>query len=74
MHLSLPIAAFDVVYNRATTEGAARYFKNSAELVELLNRVSSVEWESQRLVMKEIAVRRYRWSIIADKYAEILNA
>jgi glycosyltransferase involved in cell wall biosynthesis len=73
MHLSLPIAAYDVIYNRVTTEGAARYFRNAAELTELLNRVSPAEWESQRAAMKEIAVRRYRWSIIADKYAAILT-
>jgi hypothetical protein len=54
--------------------GAACYFRNSAELAELLSRVSRAEWESQRAAMKEIAVRRYRRSIIADKYAEILNA
>jgi glycosyltransferase involved in cell wall biosynthesis len=74
MHLSLPIAAYDVIYNRATTEGSARYFSTAAELEELLERVSRAEWENQRAAMKEIAVRRYRWSVIADKYAEILKA
>lgn len=72
MHLSLPIAAFDVVYNRATTEGAAKYFRSSAELAELLDAVSGEEWERQRCVMKEIAERRYRWSMIAGKYAQVL--
>jgi glycosyltransferase involved in cell wall biosynthesis len=72
MHLSLPIAAFDVVYNRATTEDSARYFRNADELAALMNSTSPGEWESQRTVMKEIAVRRYRWSLIADKYAKIL--
>ena len=73
MHLSLPIAAFDVIYNRATTEGAAKYFRDAAELAELLNCVPPTEWEAQRATMKAIAVRRYRWSIIADKYSQILN-
>jgi glycosyltransferase involved in cell wall biosynthesis len=74
MHLSLPIAAFDVIYNRATTEEAARYFRTADELADLLNRVLPAEWEMQRAVLKEIAVRRYRWSTIAAKYAEVLNA
>ncbi|MGC2297478.1 MAG: hypothetical protein WA476_01670, partial [Acidobacteriaceae bacterium] len=73
MHLSLPIAAFDVPYNRATTEGAARYFSSPSALAELLDRVSPFEWESERSAMKEIAVRRYRWSMIADKYAGVLK-
>ena len=74
MHLSLPIAAFDVIYNRATTEETARYFSSAEELADLLNRVSPAEWETQRATLKAIAVRRYRWSTIATKYAEILNA
>jgi glycosyltransferase involved in cell wall biosynthesis len=74
MHLGLPIAAFDVSYNRATTERAARYFASAAELAELLERVSPEEWESQREKMKEIAIRRYRWSVIAEKYAEVLSS
>jgi len=73
MHLSLPIAAFDVVYNRATTEGAAQYFKNAAELSELIDKVPPAQWEMQRTTMKAIAVRRYRWNLIADKYAQVLN-
>ena len=70
MHLSLPIAAFDVVYNRATTEDAARYFRDADELAELMDFTAPGEWDTQRTVMKEIAVRRYRWSLIADKYAK----
>jgi len=73
MYLSLPVVAFDVNYNRETTENTALYFKDAAELAELMNRVSPVEWEKQRTVMKEIADRRYRWSIIAEKYADQLN-
>lgn len=74
MHLGLPIAAFDVSYNRATTEGAARYFASAAESTQLLERVSQEEWESQREKMKEIAIRRYRWTVIAEKYAEALSS
>lgn len=74
MYLSLPVAAFDVNYNRATTESAARYFRDAAELAELMDSVSPAEWESMRAVMKEIADRRYLWSIIADKYAALVNA
>jgi glycosyltransferase involved in cell wall biosynthesis len=72
MHLSLPIAAFDVVYNRATTEGAAQYFRSSEELADLLDRVPQDEWNDQRAKMKEIAERRYRWSVIAAKYSQAL--
>jgi hypothetical protein len=59
MCLSLSIAAFDVNYNRAITENAARYFRDAAELAELLENVPPAEWESMRAVMKEIADRPY---------------
>jgi glycosyltransferase involved in cell wall biosynthesis len=73
MHLSLPIVAFDVVYNRETTEHAARYFRDATELAELLDRVTPAEWDAQRAIMKEIAIRRYCWKVVADKYATLFN-
>jgi len=72
MHLSLPIAAFDVIYNRATTEDKAYYFQSADGLKELLGRVPAADWEAKRPVMKAIAERRYRWKLIADKYAEAM--
>jgi len=72
MHLSLPIAAFDVIYNRTTTEDKAYYFRNAEELKELISQVSAADWEACRLTMKAIAERRYRWRVIADKYAETI--
>jgi glycosyltransferase involved in cell wall biosynthesis len=74
MYLSLPVAAFDVNYNLATTESAAHYFRDAAELAELMDCVSPAEWRTMRAVMKDIADRRYLWSIIADKYAALVNA
>ncbi|HKP95027.1 MAG TPA: DUF1972 domain-containing protein [Fibrobacteria bacterium] len=73
MNLSLPIAAFDVVYNRATTENRVRYFHNVASLVELILKVPQSEWDGQRSIVKDIAHRRYRWEGIAQKYAELFR-
>jgi len=73
MALSLPIAAFDVIYNRATTENQVRYFRNVATLAELILQMSQEEWDAQRSIVKEIADRRYRWEIISKKYGEIFK-
>jgi glycosyltransferase involved in cell wall biosynthesis len=73
MHLGLPILAFDVIYNRSTTEGAAEYFGSAAELAGRLRSVPAAEWNCQRSRMKSIADRRYCWSRIAAKYAEIFS-
>lgn len=66
MFLGLNIAAFDVIYNRTTTEEKAVYFKDSKELSILIGRGVINDTE-----MKEIADRRYTWKVIAEKYAEL---
>ncbi len=73
MCLGLPIASFDVTYNRATTEGKACYFKNADDLASLIRTTPDTEWEKQRALMMEIGERRYRWSIIATKYATLFR-
>jgi glycosyltransferase involved in cell wall biosynthesis len=71
MHLGLPIAAFNVVFNRATTEDKAIYFSNSDELTSLILYTPREVWEAKCVIMAEIASRRYKWNIIAEKYAGI---
>lgn len=66
MFFAKPIIAYDVVYNRETTENEAYYFKSIGQLVELVNYDNK---EGQ--IMKEIAKRRYTWKHIAEQY-EIL--
>ena len=70
MFLGLPIVTFDVVYNRATTEGKALYFSDVASLQKaVLDHVQ--DYPALARTMKEIADRRYRWKLIADKYAKL---
>lgn len=63
MSFGKPIIAFDVVYNRETTENKAYYFKNSNQLVELVS-----QKEKDGASMKEIAKWRYTWKHIAKQY------
>lgn len=68
MFFGMPILAFDVVYNRETTENKAHYFKNMEGLLNLL--------ESDDLdgsPMLEIANRRYLWKTISRQYAELFR-
>ncbi len=73
MHLGLPVAAFDVAYNRATTENQASYFNNVASLASLLIQVPQPEWDAQRARMKSISDRRYGWKRIAEEYARLFH-
>ena len=66
MFFGKPILAFDCIYNRATTHQKAYYFKNSEELVNLLN--------GQNLdgtVMRELANQEYTWEKIASQYEKL---
>ncbi|RKE79231.1 DUF1972 domain-containing protein [Rhizobium sp. AG855] len=71
MHFGLPVVAFDCVYNRHTTEGRADYFRSSLDLSALVAGEIRADAGAR---MKEIADRKYRWSIVADQYFEMLSA
>lgn len=63
MFFGKPILAYDVIYNRETTENAAYYFKNCEQLQALLEQPLK-NGES----MRTIAHRRYTWKHIAKQY------
>ncbi len=73
MYLGLPIISFGVNYNRTTTEGQAIYFNNTVELTSLLHTISSADLQQAGRRMKEIANRRYKWSLIARKYQALVE-
>lgn len=67
MFFCIPILAYDVSYNRETTEYAAQYYTSIESLIQLL-RGGMVDSGAK---MVEIACRRYQWSIIAKQYEEL---
>lgn len=73
MYLGLPIISFGVCYNRTTTENGAVYFQNQEELNALLQTTSAQTLGQIGERMKEIADRRYRWSLIAQKYHALVE-
>lgn len=72
MNLQLPILSFDVSYNRATTEDQAFFFKDEEMLRDLVSSLTEKELNSCGESMKEIASRRYTWSVVASKYANLI--
>lgn len=75
MSLQLPIIAFDVVYNRETTENKAYYFRSSEDLInEVIYLINNQEKRNELASsMKEIADRRYTWKIISNKYESLFK-
>ena len=71
MYLGLPIFAYDVLYNKETTEHQAEYFSSAKELVKLVEMMSKDSLASNAEKMYEIASRRYVWSVVAQKYADL---
>lgn len=66
MFFGKPILAYDVVYNRATTDEQAYYFKSSDELLALLDK-NDLKGETMKLIAQE----RYMWRKIACQYENL---
>ena len=71
MYLGLPIAAFNINFNKETTEGKALYFSSPEDLREIVVSASQETLKKEGENMREIAERRYTWSRIARLYAEL---
>lgn len=63
MFFGKPILAYDVVYNRATTDDKAYYFRDAKELRELI-----ANEHLNGNAMKEMAQEKYTWKKIAAQY------
>ncbi len=71
MYLGLPIVAFNVIYNRETTQNKADYFVNSDMLIEVLKDINPDKLLANGKNMKEIALDNYVWQKIACKYVNL---
>jgi glycosyltransferase involved in cell wall biosynthesis len=72
MYSGKPVIVYDVPYNKSTTCGKALYFRNSDDLVNIVNKADKSVFERNRKHMKEIADKKYRWNTICAKYAALL--
>ncbi len=74
MYLGLPIIAFDVNYNRFTTNNEAIYFETAHELLEKIDYF--IENEKERIKigvrMKRFSEQKYTWKFISDEYKKLL--
>lgn len=73
MNLALPIVAFDVGYNRETTEDKALYFKTAKKLIQIIENFDDEQQQDYSEIMLSIAKRRYTWKVIASKYGKMMS-
>lgn len=72
MFLELPIIAFDVDYNRETTNEKAIYFNSSEQLRKILSSIVDSELEEIKKELKKLASENYTWELISEKYKKAL--
>ena len=72
MNLQLPILSYCVSYNKTTTEQKANYFTTREEITEFVISTSMEKLRDNAVEMKNIAERRYKWNIIANKYEDLI--
>ncbi len=69
MCFGLPVIAFDVQYNRETTQNRSLFFKDRGSLIEALNHLDQAEISEVGAAMKETAMELYTWKKITGEYA-----
>jgi len=74
MYLSIPVIAFDVLFNRVTTNNQAIYFETSQDLLNILQGLDRYPLYTVAENLKAIADRQYSWKNIAQRYAKIIDA
>lgn len=73
MNLGLPVMAYNVSYNRTTTENKALYFNTADELNALIQTTRMEHLKSLGTCMKNVARRRYTWPIITARYDSMIR-
>lgn len=72
MQFGMPIYAFDCTFNRYTTDNIAHYFDSEAALRQLIDK-NDEDVVNSGLKMKEIAVNKYQWCGVVDKYETLFK-
>ncbi len=71
MCFGLPVIAFDVRYNRETTQNRALFFSDSDSLNTVLNHLGQSEVSKVGAAMKEVAMELYTCKRITGEYARL---
>jgi glycosyltransferase involved in cell wall biosynthesis len=72
MWAGMPTLAYDVTFNRHTTENRAKYFSSTSELAALIDQYDPSWARNCGEELREIARRKYQWSDVRDKYVNLL--
>ena len=71
MWLGLPIFAWNVSYNRHTTQNVAFFFRSEESLLELLRTKSDAEIDMLKKLIQQTAFAEYNWEKITQSYKSL---
>ena len=72
MHFGVPVAAFDCVFNRYTTQEQATYFADVQGLVAAVAALPDLAAAGAGGRMRDLARQRYTWDQVGAKYFQAL--
>jgi glycosyltransferase involved in cell wall biosynthesis len=72
MFLDKAVVAFDVNFNRYTTNNLGLYFKSAQDLKEIIMQIDSDKINIVKTRLSEFTKANYRWSVIVEKYCKIM--
>lgn len=73
MQFGVPVLAFDVSFNRYTTEGRALFFEDAAALRRLVDESDADKLARVGADMAELARERYSWDAIGAAYFSLIR-
>jgi glycosyltransferase involved in cell wall biosynthesis len=73
MASGLPIFAYDVNFNRYTTDNSCLYFKNEKELNSLILNINKNKISKVAIRMKQVASQKYKWNKIGQQYLKLFQ-
>jgi len=71
MYLSVPIIAFDIDFNKETTEYKSEYFSSVDSLRDAISMINFFELNKNGEKMFEIAMRRYLWQNTSSNFLRL---
>ena len=73
MYLKLPVLAFDVIFNRVTSNNQAIYYNNAEELHQIIANIDDYPLFAVAENLKAIANKQYTWKNISQRYAAVIE-
>jgi glycosyltransferase involved in cell wall biosynthesis len=73
MHFGVPVAAYDCVFNRHTTQEAAWYFADAQGLAAMVIGLDSAQAQAVGGRMRALARRDFTWERIGAAYFQVLG-